>query len=254
MTSPASPARWCPRTMPSGSVYYSAAPKWKSTMNTARSCLILLPLGIAGLLALTAGSPAADPPPGNLTAVPFQDVRISDGFWSRRLRTNRTVTVEANLHQCDITGRIKNLAVAGKLETGRFQGQRYNDSDLFKVLEGVAYTLAGQRDPGLEKRADAIIDIIAAAQQPDGYLNSYYTLVKPQERWKDIRHGHELYSAGHLIEAAVAYYQATGKRRLLDVAVKLADHIASVFGPGKRRETSGHEEIELALVKLYRAT
>ncbi len=223
-------------------------------MNTARSCLILLPLGIAGLLALTAGSPAADPPPGNLTAVPFQDVRISDGFWSRRLRTNRTVTVEANLHQCDITGRIKNLAVAGKLETGRFQGQRYNDSDLFKVLEGVAYTLAGQRDPGLEKRADAIIDIIAAAQQPDGYLNSYYTLVKPQERWKDIRHGHELYSAGHLIEAAVAYYQATGKRRLLDVAVKLADHIASVFGPGKRRETSGHEEIELALVKLYRAT
>ena len=223
-------------------------------MKTLRTCVIPLLLGIAGLLTVTAASPAAERPAGNLTAVPFQDVRITDGFWSRRLRTNRTVTVEANLHQCEVTGRIKNLAVAGKLESGRFQGQRYNDSDLYKVLEGVAYTLAGQRDPELEKRADAIIDIIAAAQQPDGYLNSYYTLVKPQERWKNIQHGHELYSAGHLIEAAVAYYQATGKRRLLDVAIKLADHIGAVFGPGKRQETSGHEEIELALVKLYRAT
>src|SRR5205807_7192704 len=109
-------------------------------------------------------------------------------------------------------------------------------------------------DPALEKRADAIIDLVAAAQQPDGYLNTYYTLVKPKERWKNIQHGHELYCAGHLIEAAVAYHQATGKRKLLDVARKLADHIISVFGPDKRWEASGHEEIELALVKLYRAT
>src|SRR5439155_2233332 len=109
-------------------------------------------------------------------------------------------------------------------------------------------------DPALEKRADAIIDLVAAAQQPDGYLNTYYTLVKPKERWKNIQHGHELYCAGHLIEAAVAYEQATGKRKLLDVARRLADQIASVFAPDRRHETCGHEELELALVKLWRAT
>jgi DUF1680 family protein len=223
-------------------------------MKTIGTCLASLGLGFAGLLALTTAAPAEDRLPNNLIAVPFPDVHITDSFWNRRLHTDRRVTVEANLHQCEITGRIKNLAIAGKLASGRFQGQRYNDSDLYKVIEGIAYTLAGHRDADLEKRTDAIIEIIAAAQQPDGYLNSYYTLVKPQERWKNIQHGHELYSSGHLIEAAVAYYQATGKRRLLDVAVKLADHIGSVFGPGKRQETSGHEEIELGLVKLYRAT
>jgi DUF1680 family protein len=189
-----------------------------------------------------------------LTPVPFQDVHIADAFWGPRIRTNQTVTIEANLHQCAITGRIDNFASAGKLKAGNHQGLLFNDSDLYKVLEGIAYTLSNRRDPELEKRTDAIIDQIAAAQQPDGYLNTYYALVKPQERWKNIQYGHELYCSGHLIEAAVAYYQATGKRKLLDVACKLADHIASVFGPGKRQETSGHEEIELALVKLYHTT
>jgi DUF1680 family protein len=189
-----------------------------------------------------------------LTAVPFQDVHITDGFWASRIETNRTVTIEANLHQCAISGRIKNFAVAGKLEPGKHQGELYNDSDLYKVLEGIAYTLSSRRDPDLEQRTDAIIDQIAAAQQPDGYLNTYWTLVKPQERWRNIQYGHELYCAGHLIEAAVAYHQATGKRKLLDVAIKFADHIDQVFGPDKRWEACGHEEIELALVKLYRAT
>ncbi|MGH7226069.1 MAG: glycoside hydrolase family 127 protein, partial [Gemmataceae bacterium] len=116
------------------------------------------------------------------------------------------------------------------------------------------YTLSNQRDADLEKRTDAIIDKIAAAQQADGYLNTYYTLVKPTERWKNLQNGHELYCAGHLIETAAAYHQATGKRKLLDVAIRLADHIDHTFGPGKKVDTSGHEEIELALVKLYRAT
>src|SRR5262249_35315526 len=186
--------------------------------------------------------------------VPFSKVQIADGFWSPRIQTNQTATIEANLHQCDITGRIKNFAVAGKLELGQHQGQLYNDSDVYKMIEGIAYALAGRRDAGLERRTDAIIDKIAAAQQPDGYLNTYYTLVKPKERWRNIQYGHELYCAGHLIEAAVAYHQATGKRKLLDVARKLADHIGTVFGPKKRLEASGHEEIELALVKLYKAT
>ena len=209
---------------------------------------------LAALAGLGAGTRAVAEDAVALTAVPFQDVRITDGFWSPRLRTNATVTLEANLHQCEVTGRIQNFAVAGKRAAGKHQGFLYNDSDVYKVLEGLAYTLADRRDPALEKRADAIIDLIAAAQEPDGYLNTYYQLVKPGERWKNIQHGHELYCAGHLIEAAVAYHQATGKRSLLDVACKLADHMTTVFGPGRRIETSGHEEIELALVKLYRAT
>jgi DUF1680 family protein len=200
------------------------------------------------------GADEERPRQSGVVALPFQKVRISDAFWSPRIEVNRKVTIEANLRQCETTGRIKNFAVAGKLIPGSHQGLLFNDSDLYKVLEGIAYTLASERDPALERRTDAIIDQIAAAQQPDGYLNTYYTLVKPKERWQNIQHGHELYCAGHLIEAAVAYHQATGKRKLLDVACKLADHIATVFGPGRRVETCGHEEIELALVKLYRAT
>jgi DUF1680 family protein len=205
-------------------------------------------------LFLPAAVHAAEPAPTRLRAVPFQDVRIDDRFWSPRIERNRTVTVEANLRQCEQTGRIRNFAVAGKLVAGKHEGALYNDSDVYKVLEGIAYTLAGKRDADLEKRTDAVIDQIAAAQQPDGYLNTYYTLVEPQNRWKNIRHGHELYCAGHLLEAAVAYFQATGKRKLLDVATRLADHICDTFGPGRRVDTCGHEELELALVKLYRAT
>jgi DUF1680 family protein len=212
---------------------------------------ITLPLALALTLCLTfAGARAAD----GLTAVPFQDVHVTDAFWAPRIRTNRTATIEANLHQCEITGRIKNFAVAGKLVPGQHEGELYNDSDVYKVIEGIAYALSSDRDPELERRTDAIIDQIAAAQQPDGYLNTYWTLVKPKERWQHLEYSHELYCAGHLFEAAVAYYQATGKRKLLDVAIRFADYIDSVFGPDKRWNVPGHEEIELALVKLYRVT
>jgi uncharacterized protein len=189
-----------------------------------------------------------------LLALPFSDVKIDDAFWGPRIARNSTVTIEANLHQCEVTGRIRNFAVAGKLEAGKHEGALYNDSDVYKVIEGIAYALTSKRDADLERRTDAIIDKIAAAQQPDGYLNTYYTLVKPEERWKNIRHGHELYCAGHLIEAAVAYHQATGKKKLLEVARRFADHICGTFGPGKKVDTSGHEKVELALVKLFRAT
>jgi DUF1680 family protein len=212
-----------------------------------------LVLGAGLALALAEAAPAA-PKPAALTAVPFQKVKITDAFWGPRIATNRTVTIEANLRQCELTGRIKNFAVAGKLVKGKHQGALYNDSDVYKVIEGIAYTLANRRDPKLEKRTDAIIAQIAAAQQPDGYLNTYYTLVEPKKRWQNIQYGHELYCAGHLIEAAVAYHQATGKRKLLDVARKLSDHICKVFNPKGKVDTCGHEEIELALVKLYLAT
>jgi DUF1680 family protein len=208
----------------------------------------------AALAALTLACAAKAGETKYLTAVPFQEVKIHDAFWGPRLRTNRTTTVEANLRQCEQTGRIKNFAVAAGLEPGKHKGLLFDDSDVYKMLEGIAYALAERRDPDLEKRADRVIDLIAAAQKPDGYLNTFYTLAEPQNRWKNIQYGHELYCAGHLIEAAVAYHQASGKRKLLDVARRLADHICATFGPGKRVEVSGHEEIELALVKLFRAT
>jgi DUF1680 family protein len=122
------------------------------------------------------------------------------------------------------------------------------------VLQGAAYALHEKRDHGLEARIDEIIALIAAAQQPDGYLHTYYTIKEPGKRWTNIAHGHEMYCAGHLIEAAIAYKQATGKRLFLDTAIKLADHICNTFGSGKRPDPCGHQEIELALVKLWRET
>src|SRR5262249_29890720 len=170
-----------------------------------RCAAMLRPLA---LLALLLTPPAAAEVP--LTALPFPRVQVQDAFWGPRLATNRKVTVEANLRQCEATHRIRNFAVAGKKVEGKHVGLLFNDSDVYKAIEGIASTLTLARDAGLERRADAIIDLIAAAQQPDGYLNTYYTLARPKERWRNIQHGHELYCAGHLIEAAVAYHQATG--------------------------------------------
>jgi DUF1680 family protein len=128
-----------------------------------------------------------------------------------------------------------------------------NDSDVYKVLEGAAYSLMNRPDPVLEAEIDRIIELIAAAQEEDGYLSTYYTLEEPARKWTDMEK-HEMYCGGHLIEAAVAYYEATGKRKLLDTACKMADHYDSLFGSGKRHWVEGHEEIELALVKLFKAT
>ncbi|HOW70300.1 MAG TPA: glycoside hydrolase family 127 protein [Phycisphaerae bacterium] len=197
----------------------------------------------------------ADPPShARLQAVPFTQVQIQDEFWLPRIETNRKVTLPHNIKLCEDTKRIDNFAVAGKKKEGKFEGIYYNDSDVYKVIEGAAYTLALHPDKELEAKTDEIIDLIASAQQPDGYLNTYYTLVEPSKRWTDLPAKHELYCAGHMFEAAVAYFQATGKRKFLEVSCRLADHIDDVFGPGKLIGYSGHEEIELALIKLYRAT
>ncbi len=202
------------------------------------------------LLAMSAFPQAAHP----LEAVPFERVEIRDPFWLARIDTNRRATIEANLAQCEATGRLENFAVAAGLVEGEHEGLLYNDSDVYKVLEGIAYTLAVHPDEELEARADRIIDWIAAAQEEDGYLNTYVQLVAPEKRWANIAHGHELYCAGHLIEAAVAYERATGKRKLLDVAIRFADRIDEDFGPDARQDPPGHEELELALYKLAART
>ncbi|SMF87843.1 hypothetical protein SAMN05661091_3964 [Paenibacillus uliginis N3/975] len=186
-------------------------------------------------------------------AVPFTKVRIEDSFWRPRLEVLKRVTLRTCLDKCEQTGRISNFAKAGGLMEGNFEGIYFNDSDVYKVLEGVAYSLMTDRDPALEQEVDRIFDLIAAAQEEDGYLSTYFTLEAPDQKWIDMER-HEMYNGGHLIEAAVAYYEATGKRVLLDVACRLADHYDNLFGPGKRHWVEGHEEIELALVKLYRVT
>jgi uncharacterized protein len=214
-----------------------------------------MPFFILSLL-LTVGAAMASEPSnrGSLSGVPFTEVKLSDGFWTPRIETNRVNSLPHNFDWCKKTGRIDNFAKAGKLMSGKFEGIFFNDSDVFKVLEGASYSLAAHPDPALDKTVDEVIAKIAAAQQTDGYLNTYFTLAEPGKRLTNLRDMHELYCAGHLIEAAVAHYRATGKRTLLDVAAKYADYIESVFGPGKRHGVPGHEEIELALVKLYDVT
>ena len=198
---------------------------------------------------------AEEAPKTVLEAVPFNDVRVEDAFWAPRIKVNREKVLPHNFKFCEQTGRISNFAKAAGQVPGQFEGIYFNDSDVYKVLEGAAYSLAHQRDPELEKTADDVIAKIAAAQRPDGYLYTFYTVRKElSKRWSNEKDMHETYCAGHLIEAAVAYFQATGKRTFLDVAIKLADHIDSVFGPDKKHDSPGHEEIELALVKLYRQT
>lgn len=197
------------------------------------------------------------------TAVPLTAVKLTDSFWAPRLETNRTVTVPFALEQCESTGRIKNFEIAGGTAQGSFcTTYPFDDSDVYKVIEGAAYSLMLHPDPQLETQIDGIIAKIAAAQEKDGYLYTARTIdpANPpvdwvgKERWSNLYMSHELYNLGHLYEAAVAYNKATGKRNLLAVALKSADLIASVFGPGKTHGTSGHQEVEIGLVKLYRLT
>jgi DUF1680 family protein len=197
---------------------------------------------------------AEEPKHLQFSEVPFTAVKFQDVFWSPRIETNRTVALPHNFEWCEKTGRIANFAKTAGWMYGGYEGALFNDSDVFKVLEGASYSLADHPDLKLDKVVDEVIRKIAAAQQPDGYLNTYFTIGEPGKRWTDLLWKHELYCAGHMIEAAVAHYRATGKRTFLDVAIKYADYIDSVFGPTKRHGLCGHEEIELALVKLYQVT
>ncbi|MCX6233546.1 MAG: glycoside hydrolase family 127 protein [Bacteroidetes bacterium] len=195
--------------------------------------------------------------------VPFTQVHFNDQFWAPRIEVNRTVTIPFAFKQCELTGRLDNFAIAGGLKKGEHKGDYpFDDTDVYKILEGAAYSLAIYPDKALESYCDSVIGLIAAAQEDDGYLytcrtNKCSRLERwmGKERWEKLN-SHELYNMGHLYEAAVAYYQATGKRALLDVAIKNADLIDKVFGSGSGQKQcpSGHPIIEMALVKLYRVT
>ena len=195
--------------------------------------------------------------------VSSQNIELTDNFWSKRIVTNRDVTIPYCFEKCEETHRIANFEVAGGLIEGTFKGIRYNDSDVFKIMEGAAYSLQQKYDPKLDDYLDSLIFKIAAAQEDDGYLytirtikgDSAMTIREGNERWKEVRnHSHELYNMGHMYEAAVAHYNATGKTNFLDIAIKNAELINSVYGPDKRHDAPGHQEIEIGLAKLYRAT
>jgi DUF1680 family protein len=192
-----------------------------------------------------------------LRPLPIDAVRLDDEFWAPRILTNRAVTLQTQLDLLESTGRLANFRRGAGKEPGRFTGFYFNDSDVYKWLEAAAWVLATDPDPTLDRQVDAVIEEVAAAQQPNGYLDNYYVAGDDEKRWTELSRTHELYCAGHLIQAAVAHHRATGKTTLLDVALRFADHIRGTLGPaeeGKQPGTDGHPEIELALVELARET
>jgi DUF1680 family protein len=197
-------------------------------------------------------------PAFTLDPVPFTRVTLTDDFWQPRMAANRDTTLRREYELCETTGRLAAWDLAW--QPGQPNPPHiFWDSDVAKWIEAASYSLATHPDPALEAQLDDLIARISAAQAPDGYLNSHFLAYEKHglgQRFTNLRDEHELYCAGHLMEAAVAHYQATGKRTLLDTLSRYADYIGTVFGrgPGQRRGYCGHEEIELALVKLYRAT
>lgn len=193
--------------------------------------------------------------------IPFTAVTIHDGFWLPRIETNRTVTIPYDFQKCEDTGRIDNFLRAAKKMEGQFEGYWFNDSDVYKVIEGAAYDLQVHPDPDLEAYIDDIIAKIGNAQEADGYLYTPRTIDPDNphehagpERWSNLYMSHELYNLGHMYESATAYYRATGKRAFLDICIRSADLIDTVFGVDALRNVPGHQEVELGLVKLFRVT
>lgn len=195
--------------------------------------------------------------------VPFTNVHFSDQFWAPRIEINRTVSIPSAFNESEKTGRFDNFALAGKIITGEHQGDfSFDDTDPYKIIEGASYSLAVKYDPVLDAYLDSVINLISKAQEPDGYITTCVTNKCTRlsgwwgsSRWEKIN-SHELYNSGHLYEAAVAHYQATGKKTLLNVAIKNADLVCSVFGPkaGQIHRPSGHPIIEMGLAKLYNTT
>lgn len=199
--------------------------------------------------------------------VPFTAVKLTDNFWAPRIKKNASITIPIAFGYCESTGRVKNFEIAAGLYTGRFQTiYPFDDSDVYKIIEGASYSLQTFPDPKLEAYLDTLIRKIGLAQEPDGYLYTNRTIAEKhggkglhewagKNRWEmDSVLSHELYNLGHLYEAAVAHYQATGKRTLLNIALKSADLVNKDFGWDRMKVYPGHQVIEMGLVKLYRVT
>ena len=198
-----------------------------------------------------------------LNTVQLSKINITDAFWKRYTDLVEDVIIpyqwdimNDNIPGVESSHCLENFKIAAGLKKGQFYGAVFQDTDVAKWLEAVGYSLAEKKNEKLEKLADDAIDVIVQAQQKDGYLDTYFIIKEPEQRWRNLCEGHELYSAGHMIEAAIAYYEGTGKRKLLDSMIRLADLICRPIGPeeGQNHGYPGHQEIELALVRLYRVT
>lgn len=223
----------------------------------------ILGLIMAAVALASCSSDVYTSPDAPIQEVPFTAVHIDDNFWSPRIEANRKVSIPSAFHECEVNGRFDNFAIAGGLKKGEHRGDfSFDDTDPYKIIEGASYSLAVDYDPRLDAYLDSVINLIVAAQEPDGYLTTCVTNRCERlsgwwgtHRWEKIN-SHELYNSGHLYEAAVAHYRATGKRSLLDVAIKNADLVCKTFGLGEDQihYPSGHPIIEMALVKLYKVT
>lgn len=206
-------------------------------------------LGLAGCV-----QAAETPPLRGLDNVGHHLVELTGGFWAARLKTHHEVTVPHALDRLEKAGHVTNFDKAAGTFDGPMRGHHAFDSDVHKALEGAMYSLQHRKDPKLRKLAESIVDRILAAQQDDGFLISCYIVKDSDKRWDNLRLEHQLYNAGHFFEMAVEHHRLTGKTKALDAAKRFADHIGGVFGEGKRYDVGGHEGVELALVRLYRAT
>ncbi|HVK04242.1 MAG TPA: beta-L-arabinofuranosidase domain-containing protein, partial [Armatimonadaceae bacterium] len=195
-------------------------------------------------------------PRARLRPVPLDAVRLDDAFLEPRRRRNREATLASQFGHLEKTGTLDNFRRAAGTKECDFRGPVFMDSDAYKWLEAAASSLGTDADPALAAMVEELAGLIAGAQQPDGYLNTAFTRGRENERYENLRDWHEMYCAGHFMQAAVAHHRATGSDALLGVARRLADHLDATFGPGegKRAGTCGHPEIEMALVELYRET
>ncbi len=200
----------------------------------------------------------------SITGVPFNEVHLSDHFWLPKIEINRTVTIPASFAKCEEMGRMDNFLIAGGKMQGKTKGEMpFDDTDVYKIIEGASYSLTTTPDPKLDAYLDSVIAIIQTGQEADGYLTTWKTIdpmappapwCPPGGRWENLQSSHELYNSGHLFEAAAAHYRATGKKNFLNIALKNADLLVQVFGPGKNPQVPGHQIVETGLIKLYLIT
>jgi len=224
--------------------------------------LVLFPFLIF-LFFLPVNLPAQTPVDYAIQGIPFNTVSLNDGFWLPKIEINRTITIPSSFQKCEETGRVENFILASGAKKGKFLTvYPFDDTDIYKTIEGAAFSMTVHPDKALDRYVDSLIAIVAAAQEPDGYLYTARTIdpAHPHdwsgsERWvKESELSHELYNSGHLFEAAAAHFIATGKSNLLNIALKNANLLVQVFGPGKRDDAPGHEIVEMGLVRLYRIT